>query len=62
MPLFPIADGQFMSSGPGAFSPTPNIFEFGKDAKGAVNRVTVKTAKGETTAMRKAATGPATQR
>jgi hypothetical protein len=60
MPLFPIAAGQFMSSGPGAFSPTPNIFEFGRDAKGAVNRVTVKTAKGERTAVRK--TAPGTQR
>ena len=62
MPLFPIADGQFMSSGPGAFSPTPNIYEFGKDAKGSVNRLTLKTAKGEKTATRKAASGPVTQR
>ncbi len=61
MPLFPIAEGQLMSSGPGAFSPTPNIFEFGKDAKGTVTRLTVKTAKGERTAVRKTAAGPVAQ-
>jgi len=62
MPLFPIADGQFMSSGPGAFSATPNIYEFGKDAKGNVAKLTLKTAKGEKTATRKTASGAATPR
>lgn len=62
IPQFPIAEGQFMSSGPGAFSPTPNIFEFGKDARGTVTRLTVKTAKGERTAVRKTAPGPVTVR
>ena len=46
MPLFPIADGQFMSSGPGAFSPTPNIYEFGKDAKGNVSQTDVEDREG----------------